>query len=111
MSRADWIWMGHPAHLCVSDRCQFRLSTYVNGYIISTVGEYVPNSNSKKFTEIGYNRTYETMVFKAIESDSECCPYEADVTNDELDMEGYNTAKDAMNGHYKMCEKWDGGQQ
>ena len=38
----DWIWMPHAGHLCVSRWCRFHLNTYVNGYIVSTVGEYWP---------------------------------------------------------------------
>jgi hypothetical protein len=38
----DWIWMPHAAHFCAAHMCRFHLSTYVNGYIISTVGEYLP---------------------------------------------------------------------
>jgi hypothetical protein len=43
MSRQDWIWMPHAGHLCVSNKCRFHLNTYVNGFIVSTVGEYWPD--------------------------------------------------------------------
>lgn len=48
MSREDWIWMPHPAHLCVAHWCRFHLATYVNGHVISTVGEYFPDSSSRR---------------------------------------------------------------
>lgn len=55
--------------------------------------------------EIGYGRTYETMVFKAKKSDNGCCPYEiADCT--ELDASGYNDPTDAYKGHIYLCKKW-----
>ena len=42
MSKKDWVYMPHAGHLCVARWCQFHLNTYVNGYIVSTVGEYFP---------------------------------------------------------------------
>lgn len=39
--KSDWIWMPHPGHFCFAYRCRFFLNTYVNGYIVSTVGEYL----------------------------------------------------------------------
>ena len=41
MSADKWIWMGHAGHFILGHKCRFHLSTYVNGYIVSTVGEYV----------------------------------------------------------------------
>lgn len=41
--KEDWIWMGHAGHLCIGNQCQFKLNTYVNGHIVSTVGEYLPD--------------------------------------------------------------------
>ncbi len=157
MSKKDWIWMPHAGHLCVGNWCRFHLNTYVNGYIVSTVGEYFPDqkvrrinlevklenpfmmekfrilteeeSKQKKeliekiltlqgdyfddaylnyfgYEEIGLSRLYETMVCKAKKSENACCPY---TMEDDVDfkMEGYNSAKDAYEGHYKICEKYD----
>jgi len=42
LKREMMIWMPHAGHLIVSRDCQFHLNTFVNGYIISTVGEYWP---------------------------------------------------------------------
>lgn len=131
VKKENWIWMPHPAHLCVSDNCRFKLATYVGGYIVSTVGEYVPDSSVREifnkirnlnlkgmgdereadflkkndFEEIGYDRKYETMVFKAKKSKLECCPYEI-IVSKEVDMEGYNDAKSAYKGHLRLCKKW-----
>mgnify|MGYP001573416035 FL=1 len=41
-------WMPHAGHLIVGQHCRFRLNTHVNGYIISTVGEYMPDSAIRK---------------------------------------------------------------
>jgi len=40
--RDEWVWMPHAAHLMVGNDCRFHLATYVGGYIVSTVGEYLP---------------------------------------------------------------------
>lgn len=126
------VFMPHPGHLIVARDCRFHLNTYVNGFIVSTVGEYWPDREVRKiisdvrkikingkgayydvdymkkigFEELGCDRLYETMVFKAkkVEGRS-CCPYEvADYT--ELDFAGYNTPEDAYDGHMEMCEKY-----
>jgi hypothetical protein len=112
------------------------MNTYVNGYIVSTVGEYIPDApvreviaqsrkvvlegqgddrladymNKLGFEDIGYDRKYETMVFKAKKTeDDSCCPYrmDYDAESDELDFDCYNESKDAFKGHYKLCEKYD----
>lgn len=125
--------MPHPAHLCVADRCQFHLATYVGQYIVSTVGEYWPERAVREihaqvhdpewlakhrqcldfdgryrahfgFEEIGGGRTYETMVFKASGSPRACCPFI--VTGAEHDFAGYNDAATAREGHMALCLKW-----
>lgn len=126
-----WIWMPHPAHLIVARDCQFHLATYVGKYIVSTVGEWFPDSSVRKifadskgieikgrgdawdadymkkigYEEIGAGRLYETMVFKARKSDKPCCLYVPSSFSD-IDMDGYNDAKSAYKGHLKMCRKW-----
>nr|QGH72408.1 MAG: hypothetical protein [Podoviridae sp. ctka020] len=132
----DWIWMPHAGHFILSYKCRFFLNTYVNGYVISTVGElwneravreicaevrdpiWFSENRSLKgdafdsayfkkfgFEDIGYNRKYETIVFKAKKSNEVCCPYEIDVDK-EFEMDGYNNAKDAREGHMALCKKY-----
>ena len=96
-------------HLCVSDFCRFSLATIVGDYLVSTIGEYYPRHDGEMDT-IGFDRFYETMVFKVGEDYDEGCHCRA-VISDELDFEGYNTAKDAYNGHLRLCQKWDNQQQ
>lgn len=126
-----WIWMPHPGHFICSSSCRFKLNTYVGKYIVSTVGEYFPDSEVRKifaasrgiavvgmgdawdsdylkkigYEEIGCGRKYETMVFRSRKSKHKCCPYET-LNGRELDFLGYNTAEDATKGHMKLCEKW-----
>lgn len=131
MERNKWAWMPHPGHLIVARNCRFHLNTYVGKYIISTVGEYLPDyqvreiiAQSRKITlkgkgddrladymkkigyeDIGLDRKYETMVFPAKKSKNKCCPHEMKDANN-VDFDSYNSAADATVGHYKMCKKW-----
>lgn len=70
-------------------------------------GDYFNSAYFKRFgwEEIGCDRAYETMVFKAKKSDHKCCPYEI-VVDDEVDFKGYKNAEEAFAGHYELCEKW-----
>jgi len=131
MKKANWIWMPHAAHFILGSLCQFKLATYVGGYIVSTVGEYLPDAAVKEilaesrgikiegrgdariadyqrkigFEDIGCDRKYETMVFKANPSKHKCCPFRME-SGTEIDMDGYNDSDEAMTGHIKMCKKW-----
>lgn len=122
--------MPHPGHLCVANDCRFHLNTYVGGYIVSTVGEYWPDSEIRKinakisdisiqgkgdewnanymkqigYEDIGFGRKYETMVFKATKTGNKCCPWGQ--SGWELDFEGYNDPSEACKGHLKFCNKW-----
>ena len=103
MKKENWIWMPHPAHYILRYKCQFRLATYVGGYIVSTIGacEEVPGSGP--IIEIGLDRKYETMVFTAIKTVRKCCPYGID---EEVECVPYNDADSATKGHHKLCRKW-----
>lgn len=71
-------------------------------------GDDFDSAYMKKFgyEEIGFGRTYETMVFKAgRDKENSCCPWTMQTPTDQ-DMRGYNTATDAYKGHLKLCEKW-----
>lgn len=111
IDKKNWIWMPHAGHFIGANYCNFRLNTYVGKYIVSSVGEYLPyrgnltKNNDIAFIEIGANRKYETMVFKAKKSKHRCCEYEvADYS--EIDLLGYNDAESAYAGHLLMCQKW-----
>ena len=131
MKKDKWIWMPHAAHFILGNYCRFHLATYVGGYVVSTVGELFPDEPVREiyaksrgvtlegagderdayylekigFEDIGFKRKYETMVFKAKPSRHKCCPF-ASVDGNDLDVEGYNDAGDAYEGHLRMCKKW-----
>lgn len=130
----DWRWFGNAGHFICARWCQFHLCTQVGRWLVSTVGEYVPDEAIREihcqvrniplegcgdarladymkkvgFQEIGYGRTYETMVFRAgtpCKAPSCDCML-PEIDGSELDSDGYNSAGDATAGHYKPCEKW-----
>lgn len=131
MKKENWVWMPHAGHFIMGSWCHFRLNTCVGKFIVSTVGELVPDSQIREieaqsrkiilegegdaryydwlkkcgYTEIGYKRKYETMVFKAEKSKDKCCPYRMCSPNS-IDFDSYNDAGEAQKGHLKMCKKW-----
>lgn len=134
MKQEDWVWMPHPGHFICARDCRFHLSTYVGGYIVSTVGEYEPSMEVREilaksrgmtlegkgdarradafkklgWEEIGCDRTYETMVFKAEPSKDgpgSCCPYRM-VDAHDVAFAGYNSPDEAYRGHMELCREW-----
>lgn len=106
----NWVWMGRPAHFIGAAECLFRMATYIpaSNVIVSTVGDYRPFKGEGP-TDIGYDRKYETFVFKAKKG---CCsspdcgnPYSI-VSGLEIDSLSANTGEEANLNHYKMCAKW-----
>jgi len=104
------VWMGHAGHFILGSECQYRLNTYVNGYIVSTVGElkYPGDREDGSFRPLGAgaNSLYETFVFKAKKSTRTCCPWEQ-ADGSEIDSQRYSTAEAAAEGHVKMLAKWE----
>lgn len=135
MNQQEWVWMPHPAHFICASNCRFVLATYVNGYIVSTVGEYLPDETVREIIaesrrvklegkgdarrhdflqKLGYeplganpDSLYETMVFKARPSDEpdSCCPYHI-IVEDDREMERYATPKQAHDGHMRYCHRY-----
>lgn len=129
-----WVWYGNAGHFIYSSHCRFHLTTRVGDFMVSTVGEYVPDSEvqtilaqsrGKPLTErgdmreaqflerfgferLGATGTYETMVFHAPGSCTakDCgCGMPRPSSFDDLDGERYDSAKEATEGHYKYCFK------
>lgn len=132
--RDEWRWFGHVGHLIVGHDCRFHLCTLIGDYLVSTVGEYLPDEGVREifaetkgvvlegrgderradymrkvgYKEIGAGRLYETMVFRAGEpcTDPSCnCGLPALADAMELDADGYNDAGSATRGHYAMCDR------
>ena len=131
--KSEWQWFGNSAHLIVGQDCRFHLATRIGDYLISTVGEYLPDAPVREimaesrgislkgrgderradymdkigYQEIGCYRTYETLVFKLGPGECECgCGLPVPDEWSELDAGSYNDAKSARAGHMELCEKW-----
>lgn len=129
-----WKWFGNAGHLIVGHDCRFHMCTLIGDVLVSTVGQYLPDSNIRDmlaesrgkpivgrgdarradymrkfgYDEIGAGRTFETMVF-AIIPGTECAVEDCKcgiptICGNELEMEGYNTAGEAAAGHMRLCE-------
>ena len=138
MSASDWKWFGSPAHFICAEWCRFHMATLVGNYVVSTVGEYIPDESVREllaesrglklegrgearradwlkkngFEELGYQRTYETMVFKwtgDVCDTAECgCGLPSIDPSEEFECRGYNNAGDATRGHHELCQEYDG---
>jgi hypothetical protein len=132
--RDQWEWFGSPAHFICGDDCRFHMATLVGPWVVSTVGEWLPDSsswhiyagsigvelegrgdarradflNKVGYIEIGSGRAYETMVFEAGKrcDVGGCGCGMPSISGSELDFDGYNDAGAATRGHNEMCEKW-----
>lgn len=86
----------------------FRLATVIGDVVVSTVGDYRPKYMHGKRDRIGWNRTYETMVFRfgkrCAEKDCMCGAPEIDPR--EIDSGAYNDGGAATAGHMALCRKW-----
>lgn len=134
MKPENWVWMPHPAHFIASSDCKFFLSTYVGKFIVSTVGEYLPDSEVRAIfaqvrgikiegkgdyaradymKKIGYepfgigdDSFYESMVFRAMKHpDPSCCPWRINV-RESMEQDRYSTPEEAQKGHLHLCRKY-----
>jgi hypothetical protein len=132
ITRDQWIWMPHPAHFVFGHECQFHLSTKVGKYIISTIGDWLPDyprreieakirgialvgegddrlANYMKkigYKDLRFGYKFETMVFPAKKhKEDTCCQWRAVILKD-VEDNVYKTSEEAFKGHYKMCDKY-----
>jgi hypothetical protein len=135
---SEWRWFGHAGHLIVARNCQFHLCTQIGDFLVSTVGEYVPDEPVREilcdvrgiilegrgddrladfmrkvgYEEIGFGRTYETMVFRAgdvCHAPGCACGLPA-IDGHELAARGYTTAGAATLGHLELCRRCAAGE-
>lgn len=104
------IWYGNGGHFCGLPECQFHLCTEVNGYLISTVGEYYPDGYKKgrgmvELT-LAKDSFYETMVFHMTGSRCGCGCGLPDVNLSAIEQINYKTPKEANENHIKLCRKY-----
>lgn len=118
--KSDWEWFGNVGHFICGRWCRFHLATRVGDWFVSTVGEYVHPRHSQGSEQaeaawletnypgedIGYQRKYETMVFRAGEQPCSCGCGMPTGNFTEVECRGYNDAKAANNGHLELCERF-----
>lgn len=128
--KSEWKWYGSSGHLYVANDCRFNLYTEIGGVLVSTFGEYLPDADEREiiakslgvklrekgdarrveylqkigFSDIGLRCKYETMVFLIIRSEHGYGFPEIDWEN--IDFAGANSAREATQNHYRMCEKY-----
>lgn len=128
-----WRWYGNAGHFIAGNNCRFHLCTVVGDTIVSTVGQYLPDSAVREilaksrgvvlegrgderervwldkvgFEDIGYDRKFETMSFKAGKpcTAKDCGCGMPTHNGHEIDFESYNDAKSATEGHMRICRK------
>jgi hypothetical protein len=103
---------GFAGHLIVADSCRYHLTTDIGDYRISTVGAYVRPDKPEEFSDIGYKRKYETLVFRLGDQVCGCGCGRREVADwCEIDANGYNDPKAATDGHEEMCQRYEAIQQ
>jgi len=105
MKRVEWY--GHPAHFCGGNECRFVMHTLVDGaWVVSTVGDYYPQGEEGGRQGVGYNRLFETFVFKAAEGKfHDCgCPVIADLS--EVETAPANDPATARENHLGMVRRY-----
>lgn len=58
MARQDWVWMPCAGHFICARYCRYHLNTYVNGYIVSTIGEYCPDRDIRRMNVEVHNSSH-----------------------------------------------------
>lgn len=56
MAKQDWAWMPCAGHFILGKYCRYHLCTYVNGYIISTIGQLWPDDNIRRIYAESHNK-------------------------------------------------------
>lgn len=97
-------WYGYAGHLIVGKRCAYHLGTVVNGYLISTVGHFLPDGKTMETIGSGENDFFETMVFHCNGEDKDGNPNVLNWSN--IDGERYADSTSAEKGHYVYLEKY-----
>jgi hypothetical protein len=102
------IWYGNAGHFCNSRKCRFHLCTEVNGYVISTIGEYYPTSEKEmERLGVGSKDFYETLVYSVSGDRCKCGCNQPNYSASTIEMVRYATPKEANEGHIKLCEKYE----
>lgn len=135
IDRAKWEWFGNAGHFIGGNHCRFHLCTRVGPWCVSTVGQLVWDEGAREisakskgiilegrgdarlydflkrhgFETLGCGpEIFESMVFPAgppCNAKGCGCGQPTD-GGEERDMVRYMTAKEATEGHMKLCYRW-----
>jgi hypothetical protein len=83
------------------------MATQVGSYLISSVGRMLDGHG--KLQEIGFDREYETFVFRCTRGRCVCGCGMPTFRANEIDALSAHSAKDAAANHMKLCRKWARG--
>ncbi len=115
---SEWQWFGFSAHFCCGEWCRFHMATRIGDLLVSTVGKYVHPRNSgasenserewlagnPEGEDIGYDRKYETMMFR-VDGECACGCGQPTIDGHELEARGANDSKLARENHMMVCRK------
>lgn len=106
---SEWRWFGHAGHYIVARSCLHHLHTRVGNFRISTVGDYRYPHDASTATEVGFDRLYETYVFRLDGECAQCDPpcHQGEVADwCEIDSLPANDATAAEANHMALCRKY-----
>ena len=105
---------GQSHHFIDNKKCLYGIAHEVNGYIVSTVGEYYPNGFNRGMEVVSglpiEAKYYETMVFRVDENDPDPMPcglHQWDGAPLEVKFTGLDP-KQAMTNHLELVDKYGG---
>ncbi len=98
-------WYGYAGHFIGGKRCAYHLCTRIRGYMISTIGHYMPKGIDEMETiGSGKDALFETMVFKCSGEDMYGNPIIDDWGS--IDGDRYADSLSAEKGHYEYLAKY-----
>ena len=107
---SEIIWHGQAGHFVCWRDCLWHLCSEVNGYVISTLGEYYRNRPQNQIGEmerlgIEPDSFYESMVFE-VQGHCDCGCGHPKISGSSLDMNRYKTPLEARLGHMALIEEY-----
>ena len=110
MDKTKIIWHGQAGHFVCWRRCIWHLCTEVNGYVISTIGEFYPDmhyDNMGEMESLGLvpEQFYESGVFE-VGGHCSCGCGQPLQSGSALYMNRYKTPLEARLEHMKLVEEY-----
>lgn len=103
-SEAGWKWYGYGGHFVGSKSCAFHLATRIGGFLVSTVGDYMPGAMPRQTLGASPDSFFETYVF---ECDGDTEDGDPNIRSwGEIDGGRYSQSILAERGHYDFCRKY-----